>query len=77
MDADNFEVQFKRAMVAACKEVVALVDGSKWGQVATASFAPLDEVDDVITDASAPQDMVRDLQSRGKQVNVVGSQALP
>lgn len=75
MDADNFEVQFKRAMVAACKEVIALVDGSKWGQVATASFAPLRDVDCVITDASAPQDMVRDLVARGKRVNVVGSQA--
>jgi DeoR family transcriptional regulator of aga operon len=67
-DADNFEVQFKRAMVAACKSTIAVVDASKWGQVSTASFARLDQVDTVITDESAPREMVTALAARGVQV---------
>ena len=67
-DADNFEVQFKRAMVAACKQVIAVVDASKWGQVSTASFVPLERVDVVITDESAPPVMVATLGARGVRV---------
>lgn len=69
-DADNFEVRFKRAMVAACKEVIAVVDSSKWGQVATASFAPLEQVDRVITDSGAPQEMVEALQGYTVEVQI-------
>ena len=71
-DADSFEVRFKRAMVAACKEVIAVVDASKWGQVATASFAALEQVDRVFTDPSAPVEMVRALEARGVQVHLAG-----
>ena len=74
-DADNFEVQTKRAMVTACKTVIAVVDSSKWGQVATASFADLDEIDLLITDAAAPPDLVAAVSERGTQVQIVGGQA--
>lgn len=70
-DADNFEVRSKRAMVAACKEVIAVVDASKWGQVSTASFADLEQVQRVFTDRDAPVEMVRALQARGVQVEIV------
>jgi DeoR/GlpR family transcriptional regulator of sugar metabolism len=73
-DADSFEVRFKRAMVAACKEVIAVVDGSKWGQLATASFAALEQIDRVFTDPSAPVDIVRALQERDIEVHVVGDE---
>jgi DeoR family transcriptional regulator of aga operon/DeoR family fructose operon transcriptional repressor len=69
-DADSFEVRFKRAMVAACKEVIAVVDASKWGQVATASFAALEQIDHVFTDSSAPQKMIQELASSGVQVHL-------
>ncbi len=69
-DADSFEVRFKRAMVAACKEVFAVVDASKWGQVSTASFASLDQIDRVFTDKSASPQMVRELEARGVRVHI-------
>jgi DeoR/GlpR family transcriptional regulator of sugar metabolism len=69
-DADNFEAQFKRAMVEACREVIAVVDASKWGQVATASFALLEQIDHVFTSAGAPLDMVQALEARGVQVTI-------
>jgi len=72
-DADSFEVEFKRTMVAACKKVIAVVDASKWGQVATASFASPDQIDDVFTDEAAPQGMVHELVDRGVQVHIAGT----
>jgi DeoR/GlpR family transcriptional regulator of sugar metabolism len=69
-DADNFEVRFKRAMVEACKEVIAVLDASKWGQVATASFALLEQIHRVFTGAGAPQEMVRALEMRGVKVSI-------
>jgi DeoR/GlpR family transcriptional regulator of sugar metabolism len=76
-DADSFEVSFKRAMVASCKEVVAVVDASKWGQVATASFASVAQIDRVFTDSGAPREMVRELATRGVNIHLAdGEQPL-
>ena len=69
-DADSFEVRFKRAMVAACKHVVAVVDASKWGQVAAASFAPPEEIDCVVTDQHASAEMRAALARRGIEVRL-------
>lgn len=67
-DVDSYEVQLKRAMVRAAKEVIAIVDHTKWGQVAFASFAFVDEIDKVITDDRAPSDLVAALRQRGVKV---------
>jgi len=70
-DVDSYEVQLKRAMVRAAKEVIAIVDHTKWGQVAFASFAFVDEIDKVITDDGAPPDLVAALRQRGVEVLLV------
>lgn len=70
-DVDSYEVQLKRAMVRAAKEVIAIVDHTKWGQVAFASFAFMDEVDKVITDDRAPPDLVAAMRQRGVEVLLV------
>jgi DeoR/GlpR family transcriptional regulator of sugar metabolism len=70
-DVDNYEVYLKRAMVIAAKEVIAIVDHTKWGQVAFASFASLDQVNRVITDDQAPQGLVAGVRERGVEVILV------
>jgi len=70
-DVDSREVHLKRAMVHAAKEVIAIVDHTKWGKVAFASFAFVDEVDEVITDDGAPPDLVAALRQRGVEVLLV------
>jgi DeoR/GlpR family transcriptional regulator of sugar metabolism len=72
-DADNFEAVSKRAMVESCKQVIAVIDGSKWGQVATASFASLQQIDVVLTDRSVPQEMVSQVESHGVRVQIAGA----
>lgn len=68
-DVNEFEVAIKRDMVARARQVIAIVDSSKWGKVGFASFASIDQVDCVITDEDAPPDMVAALRQAG--VNVI------
>ncbi len=63
------EVKMKRAMVNHCKRVVGLVDAQKWGKVAAATFALLNQVDAIFSDTNAPADLVE--QIRQHQVEVV------
>lgn len=67
-DVNEFEVAIKRDMVAHARQVIAIVDSSKWGQVGFASFASIDQVDCVITDGDAPPDMVAALRQAGVDV---------
>jgi DeoR/GlpR family transcriptional regulator of sugar metabolism len=66
------EAQIKRAMVAAGREVYAIVDHSKWGRVASATFVRAEGLTGVITDAGAPQDMVSGLERKGIKVTQHG-----
>lgn len=70
-DVSTFEVQLKRAMVHAAKQVIAIVDHTKWGRVAFASFASIDELDMIITDAEAPEDILTKVRERGIDVMLV------
>jgi len=67
-DVNEFEVAIKRDMVAHARQVIAIVDSSKWGQVGFASFASIDQVDCVITDKDAPSEMVAALRQAGVDV---------
>jgi len=67
-DVNNAEVAVKRDLVAHARQVIAIVDGSKWGRVGFASFASIDQVDCVITDESAPPDIRAALRDAGVEV---------
>jgi DeoR/GlpR family transcriptional regulator of sugar metabolism len=68
-DVNSAEVAVKRDMVAHARQVIAIVDSSKWGRIGFVSFASIDQVDCIITDKDAPPDMVAAL--READVNVV------
>lgn len=68
-DINSAEVAIKRDLVSQTKQVIALVDSSKWEHVGFASFASVDQLHTVISDAGAPPDMVTALREAG--VNVV------
>jgi len=70
-DVNSLEVATKRELVRLAHRLIAVVDGSKWGQVSFVSFASLDQVHMVITDSSAPADMVAVLRERNIDVIVV------
>ncbi len=67
-DAMEEEAQIKRSMVTAAREVYALVDHTKWGRTASATFCRIDRLTAVITDVAAPADMVAEIEQVGVRV---------
>jgi DeoR/GlpR family transcriptional regulator of sugar metabolism len=70
-DTNQYEVELKQRMVERSKQVIAVVDSSKWGQVTFASLAAVEQLDHVITDEAAPEVMVAELRDRGIDVILV------
>ena len=62
------EAQIKRAMVQAVREVYAIIDSSKWGRVAAATFSQPEELTGGITDSGAPHEMIAQQEGRGIEV---------
>lgn len=70
-DVNGEEVELKRALVDSAREVIALVDYTKWGHLAFATFCPLNRLNLVITDTKAPIEMVEQIRSKGVEVWMV------
>lgn len=70
-DTNQYEVELKQRMLQRSKEVIAVVDSSKWGQVTFAPLASIEQLDRVITDDAAPPDMVAALRGLGIEVTLV------
>jgi DeoR/GlpR family transcriptional regulator of sugar metabolism len=70
-DVNQYEVELKRLMVERSREVIAVVDSSKWGQVAFATFASLNQIQTLISDSAAPDEMVSTIRDRGIKVITV------
>ena len=70
-DVSVDEADVKRVLVDLCRQVVAVLDATKWGSVGLASFAPLDQIDTIITDQSAPPDLVAQARAVGVDVLLV------
>ena len=69
-DATDEEAQIKRLIVGSAREVVALIDHTKWGRSAFATFCPTDRLTAVVTDVEAPVAMANALRERHVVVHV-------
>ncbi|MGD2146028.1 MAG: DeoR/GlpR family DNA-binding transcription regulator [Anaerolineae bacterium] len=67
-DVSIDEADVKRSLVHLGLETIAVVDGTKWGRVGLASFARLEQVDRIITDAAAPADALERVRALGVDV---------
>jgi DeoR/GlpR family transcriptional regulator of sugar metabolism len=67
-DFSVYEVELKREMVKASERVVALFDHTKVNKNSIASFASIDQIDTIITDANLEIDYVRKLAEWGIKV---------
>lgn len=70
-DVNPDEVALKRTIVGVAREVVALIDHTKWNQVALASFCTAEQLGTIITDKRAPKQMLEEAKARGLQVILV------
>lgn len=62
------EANVKVKMIERCQVVVAIADATKFGEVSLISFAPIEKVNRLITDVSAPAEAVAELSARGVNV---------
>ena len=71
-DRNLQEVELKHRITQMVDEVIVVVDGSKFGQSGLASYAPinLDNLSKIITDSSAPQEIINEIRETGVEVIV-------
>ncbi|MCA9935709.1 MAG: DeoR/GlpR transcriptional regulator [Ardenticatenaceae bacterium] len=69
-DTNLQEVELKRCIVDRSHEVIAVVDGSKFGQIGLASFASAHKLTHIVTDDSAPPDQIQAFRDEGIEVLV-------
>jgi DeoR/GlpR family transcriptional regulator of sugar metabolism len=69
-DATEDEAQIKRFMAEAAREVIGIVDSSKWGRAAFATFCRTADLTAIVTDDAAPASTVTVLRSRGVDVRL-------
>jgi DeoR/GlpR family transcriptional regulator of sugar metabolism len=62
------DTQTKRMLIRSAREKIVVADGSKFGVTTFASVAPLNAVDKVVTDKSAPIDIVEQVREQGVEV---------
>lgn len=70
-DVSPDEAAVKRPLVARCREVIAVLDATKWGRVGVASFARVADLQTLITDAGAPLHLVSQIRAAGVDVIIV------
>ncbi len=73
-DATEEEAQIKRFMASAAREVIAIVDSSKWGRAAFATFCRTEDVTSVVSDDQVPDPMTEALRTMGVDVRLVRSE---
>jgi DeoR/GlpR family transcriptional regulator of sugar metabolism len=69
-DATDDEAQIKRLIVDEASEVIALIDHTKWGRAAFATFCGTDRLTAVVTDEGAPADIADELRRRRISVHI-------
>ncbi len=74
-DTHLLEIELKRAVVAKVKEIIVLVDGSKFYQSGLATYAALEQVSKIVTDRSAPANILKEIERRGVEVVVVNEKS--
>ena len=63
MDSPMAEVDLKRTIISRSQELIAVLDGSKFGRTSLATFASPVETSLIITDDSIPPDILKEFRS--------------
>jgi len=71
---DETEARTNHAMVTHAQRVIVVADGSKIGRLALAQVATVDQVNLIVTDATADPEAVADLRAAGVTVMIVDAE---
>jgi DeoR/GlpR family transcriptional regulator of sugar metabolism len=66
------EAETNRRLVQSARRVVVVADHTKWGTVGLSSFAALDQVDTLVTDAGLPADARAEVSEHLRHLMVAG-----
>jgi DeoR family deoxyribose operon repressor len=69
--ANQYEIEMKKAALKSSLCNILLIDSSKFGQVGSAHYADLRDVNVIITDSGIPQEYVDLINSLGIQLHIV------
>lgn len=69
--AHNYEVPMKQAIVTTALQRILLVDSSKFGTIKTVFFAPLADMDVVITDSGITEEWKHIITDKGIELHIV------
>jgi DeoR/GlpR family transcriptional regulator of sugar metabolism len=58
----------KQVLIASAREKIVVADGSKFGVTTFASVASLSQVDKIVTDCSAPPEMIEQIRAQGVEI---------
>jgi DeoR/GlpR family transcriptional regulator of sugar metabolism len=70
-DVNESEVALKRRMAELCREVIGILDASKWGEISVFSFALPNQIQRIISDIAAPAEMALSLRDQAIDVTLV------
>ena len=69
-DPNMLEIQVKKAMIQSAKQIVMLIDSSKFGVVSLASFLGAFAVDTLITDKNIPEDIYNQFSDHAVDIHI-------
>jgi len=61
-------IEIQKAMIEAARKVIFCIDSSKFGRESISKLCDLDLIDTIVTDKTAPADVLRGLRKRGVEV---------
>lgn len=70
-DVSAAEAELKRGLVKRCKQVIVVLDRTKWGRVGAASFAGIEDLDFIISDTGAPESVMDDISGIRPRIMLV------
>ncbi len=70
-DPNILEIQVKQAMARGARQIIVLIDSSKFGRRSLTPILPLEKIDILVTDSGAPAKMVAALHKQGIDVRVI------
>jgi DeoR/GlpR family transcriptional regulator of sugar metabolism len=71
------EAETNRQFVRSARRVVVIADHTKWGQVGLSSFASLEDVDTLVTDAGIPEVLREEIAEHLSELIVAGEPVAP
>lgn len=70
-DSHLLEIELKKMIIKKAKEVIILVDGSKFSQNGLASYSDIKNISKIITDKNAPVNVLKEIKTLGIDIHVV------